>query len=305
MANRAGVKLLKKGEKTTVFHVIPPPQRFLEQTMIKANTQSAVSFPNTPFQLSKTEVMNIEFVPAYLIEYNLHQNFSTSVGVVHRIHINNGRILLNGENGSIIASKLAGTVSPSSMVENWHSLEQENVQSESFRIDFSTAKRLGTNHIQKLYTKTVGYYGGNNVHYTKECVPNISNILVRSLTQVYIPILTVSFRLLTRQHQVSLCGNPEKIEILSGVVDHCELCGNPLYEKRLLCNSCGKIVHKPRILFGHSYYCTLCGKTICIEYAYWFRKYLFFKKKICKDCAEKAERDGIDVRKFSSKALIT
>jgi restriction system protein len=300
MANRASIKILKKGEKTSVFHVTPPSQRVLEQTMIKVNTRSAVSFPNTASQLSKTEVMNTEFVPAYLLDYSLHQNFSTSVGVVHRIHVSNGRILLNGENGSVIPSKLAGTVSPSSMVEDWHSLEQENVKSGSFRIDLSTAKRLGTEHIQKLHTETVGYLGRNNVRYSKECVPNISNILVKSLTQVYIPILTVSFQILSRQHTVSLCGNPEKIEILGGVVNHCEVCGNPLPEKRLLCNSCGKIVHKPQIIMGHSYFCELCNKTICRECTYWIRKYLLFKKKLCKNCAEKLQKEGIEIRKLRS-----
>jgi hypothetical protein len=184
-------------------------------------------------------------------------------------------------------------------------LKQRNLQLGSFKIGLSTAKRIGTKHIQKLHTETVGYYGANNVHYTKECVPNISNILVRNLTQVYIPILTVSFQVLSRKHMISLCGNLERIETLSGVVESCEVCRNPLYEERLLCNSCGKITHKPRILFGHSYYCTLCKKTICIECAHWFRKYFFFKKKICINCAEKLQRDGIAVRKFSLSALVT
>ena len=305
MANRAGIKILKKGEKTSVFHVIPPPQQVLEQTMINANTRIAVSFPNTPNQLSKTKVMSTEFFPAYLLEYNLHQTFSTSVGVIHSVHVNNGRVLLNGENGSVVPSKLAGTASSTSMVEDWHSLEPELAKWGSFRIDLSTAKRFGTEHIQQLHTQTVRYVARNNVRYYKECVPNISNILVKSLTQVYIPILTVSFKILSRQHKVSLCGNPEKIEILGGVVNNCEICSSPLHEKRLLCNSCGKIVHRPRILFGHSYYCTLCRKTICIECAYWFRKYLFFKKKVCKDCAETLKRDGTTVKKFSPSAFIT
>jgi len=305
MANRANIRLLKKGEKTSVFHVIPPPLKLLEQTMIKNNIKNGVSFPYTPYQLSKTEVVSTEFVPAYILDYSLHQNFSTSVGIVHRVNVNNGRILLDGENGSIIPSKLAEAVSQSSMVEDWQSLERDNVKSGSFRIDLSTAKRIGTAHIQKIHTDIVGYRGGNNVHYTKECVPNISNILVRSLTQVYIPILIVSFQIISRRHQVSLSGNPERIEILGGVVDSCEVCGNSLSENRLLCNSCGKIVHRPKIVFGHSYFCNICKKTICIECAYWFRKYYFFKKKICKTCGEKLEQEGITVKKFSPTSFIT
>jgi restriction system protein len=305
MANKARIRVLKKGEKTSVFHVLPPPQRFLEQTMISHIIGNAFSFPNTPTQLSKTEVISTQFVPAYLLEYNLHQTFSTTVGVIHRIHVNKERLLLNGQDGSIIASQLTRMVSPASMVEDYYPLDQKDVSSGSFKIGYSTAKRLGVRHIQRLHTKTIGYYGANNVHYTKKCTPNISNILVRSLTQVYIPVLSISFQIMARNHKISLCGNPERIEILDGSVLNCEVCGNNLPEKRLLCNSCGKIVHKPRIIFGHSYFCYLCKKTICIECAYWFRKYLFFKKKLCKNCAEKLQRDGITVKTFSPSALIT
>jgi len=174
-----------------------------------------------------------------------------------------------------------------------------------FQNRFLTAKRLGTAQIRKINTCAVGYFGGNNVHYTKECVPNISNILVKNLIQVYIPILTVPFRILWRQHELSLCGNPERIDILGGIVNNCEVCGNSLSENRLLCNSCGKIVHRPKIVFGHSYLCNVCKKTICIECAYRYRKYYFFKKKICKNCAEKLREVGITVKKFSPNSFIT
>jgi hypothetical protein len=90
---------------------------------------------------------------------------------------------------------------------------------------------------------------------------------------------------------------PEKIEIIRGIVSHCEVCGKTLPEKRLLCNTCGKIVHRPRFIFGHSYFCSHCGKTICKECAYWFRKYLILKKKICDSCAEQLRREGTTVKR--------
>jgi restriction system protein len=298
MANKARVRVLKKGEKTSVFHVLPPPQRFIEQKMLSSIIGNAFSFPNEPSQLSKTEVINTQFVPAYLLEYSLNQNFSTTVGIIHRIHVNKERLLLNGQDGSIIASQLCRMVSPASMVEDRYSLEQKDVFRGSFKIGYSTAKRLGTRHIRKRHTTTVGYYGANNVHYTKKCTPNVSNILIRSLTQVYIPVLTVSFQIVAKQHKISLCGNPEVIEILDGAVYDCEICGNPLSQERLLCNSCGKIVHKPQFIMGHSFFCELCNKTICKECTYWTRKYLFFKKKLCKNCAEKLHREGKTVKKL-------
>jgi hypothetical protein len=300
MANKARIKILKKGEKTAVYHVLPPPQKFVEQNMLSNIVGNAYSFPFTPAQLSETAITKTQFVPAYLLEYSVHQNFSTTVGTIHRIHINKERLFLNAQDGSLISSRLARMVTPQAMVDNYYSLEENDVSSDSFKIDYSTAKRLGTRHIRKFHTTIVRYTGANNVTYSKKCVPNVSNILVKSLTQVYIPVLTVSFQIMRRQHKITLCGNPQAIDILGGTVDNCEICGNTLPEKRLLCNSCGKIVHKPQIFLGHSYFCELCNKTICRECTYWTRKYRLFKKKICKNCAEKLQQEGIEIRKLRS-----
>ena len=298
MANRAEIKLLKKGQKTSVFHIPPPVPGFIASAIIDNSLRSAISIPNSVDQLAQVKIIEIEFVPAYLLEYDLHQIFSTSVGVVHRINVR-GRMLLNGENGRAVPSELSRIVTPSQMIEDWHPLGFKNLRTGSFKLGLSTAKRIGKKHIQKFHTETVGYVGGNNVYYTKKCVPNTSNILIRSLTQVYIPILKVSFNLLSRQHIFSLCGNPETIEILSGTISDCEVCGYPLPSERLLCNSCGKIVHKPRTIRGHSYLCEVCGKTICKDCTFWCRKYLFLKKKVCDSCAETLQKDGITVNKLS------
>jgi restriction system protein len=299
MANKARIRLLKIGEKTSVFHVIPPSQVDVEKRIIEEKLHNLISYPNNPIQLSKVEITEIEYVPVYLLGYALHQNFSTTIGVVHNINIDDGRVFINGEDGRAFPSRLATVVSQPSMVEEWHSPDKWKGRLGSFRIDFSTAKRLGTEHIQKSHTELVGYRGGNNVYYQKECVPTISNILIKNLIQVYIPFLTISHQILLRKHEISLCGNPEKIEILSGVSDNCEVCGKPLPKERLLCNSCGKIVHVPQLISGHSYYCEICKKTICKECTFWLRKYLFLKKKICNFCGEMLRTQGKDIKKLS------
>ncbi len=106
-----------------------------------------------------------------------------------------------------------------------------------------------------MHTQTAGYYCRNNVYYTKTCIPNKSSILVRNFTQVYILVLYLSFKIKKRNHLLSVCGNTERCEIIRGEIINCEECGDSLPNKRLLCNSCGKIVHKPRIIFGHSFIC--------------------------------------------------
>ncbi|MGQ9461326.1 MAG: restriction endonuclease [Candidatus Bathyarchaeaceae archaeon] len=299
MAKRAHIRLLKKGEETIVYYILPPSQELVVQKTIEHIIGCALSQPNTPWQLVKTTVTKTLFIPAYLLEYSLHEIFSTTVGIIHRVHVDRKRILLNGQEGEPIDTRLVKLVAPSSMAEKWYPQAQENVSSGSFKLGYSEAKKIGIKHIQKHHTKTVRYYGANNVCYTKTCVPHVSNILVQSLTQVYLPLLTVSCRIVTRQHQLSLCGNQNEVEVLESDAGICEICGKELNHERLLCNSCGRIVHAPSFLMGHSYSCELCGRTICKECAYWTRKYLFLKKKLCESCADKLERERKKVKKLS------
>jgi len=115
--------------------------------------------------------------------------------------------------------------------------------------------------------------------------------------QVYLPFMTISCKILRREHRLSLCGNQSEVDILGSDAGICEICGERLERERLLCNSCGRVVHAPGFA-GHSYFCEICHKTICGECAYWTRKYLFFKRKLCESCAQYLFRGGKKIRKL-------
>jgi len=305
MAKRAGIKLLKRGEKTAVFHVLPPSQRIIEEKMLYQFIGCVKSHPLTPIQLSSTEILTTKLIPAYLLEYSLHQNFRTSVGLVNSIHVNNGQLLIHAVDGSLIKPQLSRLVTRESMVDGNCLDKYTNVSSESFKIGYSTAKRKGLTHIQNYHTENVGYYGRNNVHYTKRCKPNVSNIFIKNFTQVYIPFLNINFKTLDKSRSFSMCGNQKSIEIIEGTIGLCEFCGNKFGEKRLLCNSCGSLVHGPKFFRGHSYFCEKCRKTICKECTYWTRKYLFFKRKLCEECADMLHKTGKKVKKMIPKSEMT
>jgi restriction system protein len=298
MANKARIKLLKKGEKTTIYHVLPPAQELVEKKVTSHIIGNAISHPNTPSQLTKTRVIHTLYTPTYLIEYNLQDIFSTSVGRIHSVDVNKGRILIDGQDGGLIAPQLTSILKPMYMIENWYPKTAGNISSGKFTLDFSSTKKAGLKNIQQYHTQTVSYYGANNVLYTKTCVPRVSKIFIRSLTQVYIPIQSVSCEILTMHHGLSVSGNKNEVEILESKAGICEICYKELEYDRLLCNSCGRVVHAPRFR-GHSYNCENCEKTICKECTYWTRKYLFFKKKLCSDCAEKLEDEGKSVNKLT------
>ena len=106
MAKRAKIKVLKKGETTTVFHIVPPPQERIVQTVIDNVIGRAQSHPHTPPQLAKTTILNIFFTPAYRAIYSLSEDFSTSVGLIHRLRISRDSILINGNNGVLLVNSL-------------------------------------------------------------------------------------------------------------------------------------------------------------------------------------------------------
>ena len=141
-------------------------------------------------------------------------------------------------------------------------------------------------------------------HVRVRCIPKKSSIFVRSLTQVYIPFLSVSSKIISRHHQLQLVGNRYDVGTIGSYAGKCEICGDSLGRNRLLCNSCGKVVHAPRFFLGHSFTCELCKKTICKECAFWTRKYLFFKKKLCDDCSGKLIVEGKKVHKLKYPCVV-
>jgi hypothetical protein len=269
----------------------------IKQYLLANLVRRAFSHPFPLHQATTVEITRTELVPAYLIKYDLNQTFSTTVGSIRSLRVVDSYLLVNGQNGNLLDEKFEKMTIESSMSDVYYPDAFKNVVSNSFKIGYSTAKRKGTKHIQSRHTKEVGYYGANNVFYRKICEPSVSNILVKSFTQVYIPILIVNFQTLTKKRKLTMCGNENSVEVVRGEIENCELCHEKLGEERLLCNSCGSLVHAPRWL-GHSYSCENCRKTICKRCTFWTRKYLILKKKLCGDCAEKLRREGKKIRKM-------
>ena len=241
---------------------MPPFQEFITKKVLDNIIGRAISHPYSPNQIAKTTITNVILIPVYQVIYSLNEDFSTSVGVIHRIRISRDSILINGSTGSLLELQLTRMVTPSAMIETWTPQEQNIVSSGKFQLGYTKTKNLAIKYIIRNNTRTVAYHGANNVRYTKVCEPHISRILIKSLTQVYLPVLTTSCSILTRKHQLVLYGNKNEVDVLKSDAGFCELCNKKLKEQRLLCNSCGKIVCSPS-LFGHSYVCEVCGKTIC------------------------------------------
>jgi len=307
MASRAQIRIVKKGESPPIYYVIPPSGEVLEKQVISRILHEAVSYPYAPSKLSQVNVVDAYMIPAYLLEYSLHEDFKTGTGrLIHSLHFDRELILIDGRDGKPLPPQYLNVISPSSLTEDYGIISLaswfynvESLMKYGFNITRSMAKSIGIRYIISRHTQVVRYRAKKTRRrYVKKCRPHRSNIIIQRLMQVYIPYLTVSLKILGREHYISISGNQNEIVVLDGEIKNCEICGKPFKGERLICNTCGRIVHTPSFR-GHSYICEECGKTICKKCAYWTRKHLFFKRKLCENCAQNLAKKGERIRKFT------
>ena len=147
------------------------------------------------------------------------------------------------------------------------------------------------------YTRTVSYYGRNNVLYTKTCVPKKKHITLENMKRVYFAPWDIMFSLKDRKYVVGVLESSERFQTLpsSFIVfekeaplnvypEKCMVCSKELKHEKFLCNDCGKIA-----CGNDSFECKVCGKIICREDTIFKRKFLILKEKYCSDCARSLE----------------
>ena len=144
-----------------------------------------------------------------------------------------------------------------------------------------------------MYTKTVSYYGRNNVQYRKTCIPKKKHITISNMKRVYLAVWDIIFSLEDRKYVVAALESSERFQTLpsSFIIiekgdslnlypEKCMICLKEMDRIKFLCNDCGKIVCD-----HDSFECKLCRKIICREDTIFKRKFLILKEKYCIDCA--------------------
>ena len=252
-------------------------------------------------KLFQVDEMGLRLVPTYMVDYFINATFSTSVGVIHSIGERSSVFFL-GDIGDpihpIIRDFLLDYKSTISRF-NERSLEDiEIIERRKFEKSFEEIKEIAINTLIRAYTKTVSYYGRNNVLYTKTCVPKKKDVTIENIRRVYFPPWDVIFSLKDRKYVIraleisGLPSNPFKVlpssffvfreeTDLKGYPEKCMLCSRELKHEKFLCNDCGKIACDK-----DSFECKVCGKIICREDTIFKRKFLVLKDKYCSDCAK-------------------
>lgn len=245
----------------------------------------------------KLKEIGLRLLSSYMVDYSINATFSTSVGVIHSID-ERSTIFLSGDKGEPIKPIITNPLLPQRY--NISELDEEDLKrvrllgKGQFIKSHKEIKGITIEVLRKLYTKTVSYYGANNVHYTKTCIPRKKDITLTDMKRVYIPIWNTIFSILKNKYTIIATENPYELNVLPSSMlyipeasdfklypDSCMICSRDMKDGKYVCNECGRITcHKD------SFECKLCGKVICREHTIFKRKFLILHDKYCPQCAE-------------------
>ena len=285
LAEEAKIKIII-GEKTASIHYFPASDITEIKHMISEKLDSLNSHPRTVKELMQITPNGFLLDSMYALSANIHQDFATSVGVIYSIHENDAYFIFNAQNGHIIQEDTSEFLKHATLTDSTKipTIACRNHKTD-FAIDVTTLKSKAINHIIQKFTVNVSYRGRNNVSYTKTCTPGPRSIQISDIKQVFLPRYDLSVNFLENSYSCHLIQNDCEIMMESRLYD-CKICSKDTKGIALLCNACGNIAHNPKFFGSHSHICKNCKKTICKNCTFWHRRFVFFKKILCEECAD-------------------
>jgi restriction system protein len=293
LATRSGIELIIEGKRHTVLRYPLSEIGTVKNKISSFIDSKNESNPGKPSDLLTISQRRVSFLPSYMIQYDINSIFETNVGVIHREVLEGGVFLVDGNSGNLLKQEFANHLNSAQLtIYNESDFSQIQFNRSDFVIDSRTLANLSKKIIINRHMKTVSYYGKNNQRYSKVCVPGEKDVFISNIKQVYIPYQDINFNIIVQNYELKGVENTQKMLSYTTMLN-CKVCGSYISSKGLLCNSCGGIVHKPRILDSHGFKCKICGKTICRHCAY----NLGINNKACKECAEKSGKLLVTVSK--------
>lgn len=190
---------------------------------------------------------SVTFEPIVSVQANTDAVFETSAGIIHRVHENDTLVIQAGRGQpSLMDSSVTELVSDG---------RQQRIDIDNPRIresfDDVSVRRFGqteteykdwtVRRLQSEYTETVEYTGDNNVSYTKECQPNLSDISVNSISPVYLPRIESKVTLQNYSYSLEYYAAGPSRETLENSINECVHCGRDSWTGHTYCNNCGSI----------------------------------------------------------------
>jgi hypothetical protein len=286
LCDRAQVHLVNEGEESSVFYFPFSNANNIVRNAVSLMIPRIMSNPKPAYDLFNLSASQLSLRAIYRIRYDVHQDFSTSVGVIHRVHADDQELMLDGATARLIDPALDEFLRLTPTVaETPEEIREANRG--SFEVDQTTLMQIAKATIAQYHSKKVRYYGRNNIHYTTVCTPGERSIFLRDVKQVFVPEWNISLGALFQKYRISVVEKPTALFFLENEVFVCKICRQPITKEIVICNSCGNTVHKGK---SHGYTCRVCAKTICRNCTHWIRKWLFFKTYLCEQCALEKQR---------------
>ena len=194
-----------------------------------------------------TPHMAVSFEPVLEIKARTNAVFETSVGVIHRIDQRNTFLIYADRQRPRVADDTVGNLVQDNLSRTVELDEDEmaevfdEVSVERFGQTETEYKEWAVDRLREYHTTTVQYTGDNNVTYTKECTPNVSDISVQSIEPVYLPEIRSGTRLDEYVYPFEYyAAGPSRVTIEDGIhrCVHCDSSGDESYT---YCDNCGSI----------------------------------------------------------------
>lgn len=258
---------------------------------------SVKTYPRRIEQLITFRDLSSNFFTIYYINYGVHEQFSTSVGVVSEIDEDNEIILLKGSTGGEIEPEIMNFVKPN-LISTFPPFSEldEGINKTIItgkNIDLTTLSELAKAQIIRENTHTVKYKGKINRQYTKICKPSKNSIELKEIKSINVHYRHVKMTQLTFEKEFVCMDGSDSI-LLDHPIVLCDYCGRK--NKLIVCDSCSLIAD--RGIGGHGKRCRICKKTVCINCIYKHKKPSFIRGYICESCSKQIYGDEYVKRKL-------
>ena len=187
------------------------------------------------------------FVPFVRVQADVDSVFETSVGIIHRVHESDELVVRADRNGPtvpetgiqhLVAANYGQRVA---LDEDAFADEFDDLSQWRYGQTETEYKEWAVEQLRRAYTTTVSYTGDNNVTYTKECEPNVSDVSVQAIDPVYVPRIALTAELgeYTYPYEYYAAG-PSRETVTDGV-RRCVQCGETEATTYTYCENCGSI----------------------------------------------------------------
>ena len=261
----------------------------------------ALSYPQTFETLPVLQDSEVILHPLYLVVFDVHEDFFTSVGLIHSMHLNNQGLIFDGNTGELLDAKVVSFLGDINAISYEVNIDASvRVANRPPFLNDDRFERRARSIIRFQCAEDVSYYGANNVRYTKTCSPKLGSVDIQAVHRGFYPEWYISVVVLSKRYWFRAIENAKENELLflESELSTCRICGEEIFKNILVCNSCGNFVHKAP-LRRHGYRCQICRKYVCRMCTYWIRKGLLFKKYLCGNCA-RLNPNQSKIRQFKS-----